>query len=63
MRREKPLGLHYAALAGVGKLVAPPPGQMLVTAKAQTSGEQNAMMAVNQFLTLKLSQPSGAVPK
>jgi hypothetical protein len=47
---------------GGPKLVAPT-GQKLVTAHAQTPGEQNAVEAVNQFLMFKLSQPSGDVSK
>jgi hypothetical protein len=54
------------AIAGAGlKLVAPLRQTLfatpLVTAYAPTAGEQNAVQAVNQFLTLKLFQPNVVV--
>jgi hypothetical protein len=54
------------AIAGTGvKLFAPLRQTLfttqLVTAHAQTLGEQNAVAAVNQFLTLKLFQPTVVV--
>jgi hypothetical protein len=54
------------AIAGAGvKLVAPLRQTLfttqLVTAHAPTAGQQNAVEAVNQFLTLKLFQPTVVV--
>src|SRR5262249_19543538 len=54
------------AIAGTGvKLVAPLRQTLfatpLVTAHAPTLGQQNAVQAVNQFLTLKLFQPNVVV--